>query len=582
MFKWLGRKSLVFSSSVILSLLLIVLVMTMNTLSYYDQEKMVYREFEHVGDKLRDQAQANADLYLALSSAMNNNKELPASELDILRKLMNAMIDDNFVANAYAFSSELINREGKTYVRYLQISENLLESGLSPGQGYEPGEDFGHAFEQAKLGVSGLTPTFEDEFGKWVSYIAPIKGADGKVEAVFGIDFDYGKVESRMNIVLLKSIVVSWVFSIIAVLIVIWLVRLAVRPLRALAASAKEAAKGDLTVTVPVTNTNEIGQAGASFNEMIASLRNLTVQIDRTSREVADSSQNLKETAGQTEAATNEIAEAIQNVAAGSETQLASSQECQRAMTEMAIGIQRIAESSSVVSELATGTAQLASEGEEVISRTVEQMSTIEKHVINAADSMRELNESSDRIGDILSHISDVANQTNLLALNASIEAARAGEHGKGFAVVAHEIRKLAERSKESSDEIERILHAISSRSHEVAASLTKSASEARTGTALASASGESFRSILQSVKEVSDQVQEVSAASEQMSAGSEEIAASLVELERMAHTSASHSQEVAAASEEQLASVEEVASASDQLRTLAKELREAVSHLKV
>ena len=583
MFKWLKRKGLVFSSSLILSLLLMTIVSVLNGISYSNQKQAVYREFEQIGNKLRDQAQANVAVIETAASAVEAGQTLPEYEMGVLKKLLDAMTDTDLLTNSYYFNTaSSTDQEGKTYFQLLQGSESLIAMNLLPGSPYEASEIFVDAFEKSKQGRSGLTPSYSDRHGDWIAYMAPIKSEAGEVIAIFGLDFDYDKVESRINGLLLKSSAISGAISIISILLVIWLVRLAVAPLRALAASSKEAAKGDLTVTVPVTTGNEIGQAGTAFNEMIASLRELTIHIDRTSMEVADSSQNLKETATQTEAATNEIAEAIQSVAVSSETQLASSQECQRAMTEMTIGIQRIAESSSVVSELAAGTANLAAAGEEVISRTVRQMNTIEGHVFSAADAMSQLNESSNRIGDILSHISDVANQTNLLALNASIEAARAGEHGKGFAVVAHEIRKLAERSKESSNEISAILHEIGTRSQEVASSLSISANEARTGTELASESGDSFRSILRSVKEVSDQVQEVSAASEQMSAGSEEIAASLVELERMAHTSASHSQEVAAASEEQLASVEEVAGASEQLRTLANELREAVGRFKV
>jgi methyl-accepting chemotaxis protein len=234
------------------------------------------------------------------------------------------------------------------------------------------------------------------------------------------------------------------------------------------------------------------------------------------------------------------------------------------------------------VSDLAVDTALLAAEGGVIINQTVEQIERLEGHVAHAAESMRELNSHSSRIGEILAHIGEVAGQTNLLALNASIEAARAGEHGKGFAVVALEIRKLAERSKASSEEIAEILHAIGDRTQTLSATLDVSASEARESTSLANSSGESFKSILDAVGQVSSQVQEVSAASEQMSASSQQIAASLEELARIAQTSAGHSQQVAAASEEQLASVEEVAGAAEQLRTLASDLGVAVSRFTV
>lgn len=580
--RWIKSRSLVVTCSIVLAIILIALNAITTQISYFAQKDEVYNEFNEVGSKLAGQAQANANLIETVASSLKAGQEGPENELTIIRKLLNAMVDDDVLTNAYYFSVDTIDKDGKTQLQFLQSSENLAQSGFDSGSAYISNDIYTEAYKKTQQKYAGLSQTYEDELGTWIAYMSPIMDGNGKVIAVFGLDFDYDKVETRINKLLIKSSLIGLVCSLLAIFLIVILVRVAIRPLRVLAASSKKAALGDLTVQVPVTSDNEIGQASQAFNEMIISLRELTIQIERTSREVSDSSTSLKETAGQTEATTNEIATAIQSVASGAETQLASSKECQRAMMEMTIGIQKIAESSSVVSELATDTSDLAMQGETVINKTVEQMNTIEQRVFNAAEVMQELNDSSNRIGDILSHIADVANQTNLLALNASIEAARAGEYGKGFAVVAHEIRNLAERSKESSNEISEILNEIGSRSGQVTASLSSSANETRIGSELVNASGESFRSILRSVKEVSEQVQEVSAASQQMSAGSEEIAASLVELERMAHHSASNSQEVAAASEEQLASVEEVASSSEQLRSLASELRKAVGKFKV
>lgn len=581
--RWIKNKSFVFSSSLLMGFLCVVIVMSMNYLSFDAQNKAINNEMIIVGEKLHSQAQANAVLIENVAKKMKDGQAGATNEEpEIIKRILNAMVDDKLVANAYYFTSDIVQNEGAEELQLIQVTDGVDESGLHAGDRYSPSAEFSIAFQKALNNEAGLSEPYKGEHGTWIAYLAPIKSEDGRTIAVLGLDYDYGKVQSKLNQLIFKSCIIAFVVSTIAIVTVIFLVRLVVKPLRVLVKHAEEAANGDLTVQIPLTSRNEVGQAAQSFNEMVRSLRELTVRIDHTSQNVSEASNTLKETAGQTKAATNEVATAIQGVAVSAETQLASAQESQRAMMEMTIGIQRIAESSSTVSELAVDTSQLAVQGEKVINQTAEQITTIEQQVTGAASVMKELNESSIRINDIIGQITEIADQTNLLALNASIEAARAGEYGKGFAVVAQEIRKLAERSKGSSYEIATILQSIGSKTQEVASSLSESAYETRKGTELVNASGESFRLILHSVNQVTVQVQEVSAASEQMSAGSEEIAASMVELERMANTSASRSQEVAAASEEQLASVEEVASSAQQLQDLAQQLREAVGRFKV
>ncbi len=565
-----------------LSVLFVVIISVLSTVMYKAAVGEVYEKFINVGDKLRDVAQADLTEIEKIAPMMAAGQELPSEAMSKMKKVLSGTTDDYLVANAYYLLPTFRTEGGKNYFRYLQGSESLESMGMDAGVEYENQGSFSEVYAQALEGKSGLTEAFEDEFSTWLTYLSPLTNDNGEIIAVYGIDYDYGIVKKRLTALIWKAVVIS-VAAIAIIILSIWfLLKRALKPLQIMAEKAKLAAVGDLTVSVPIVDENEIGQASLAFNTMIDNLRQLAVQINQTSSEVANSSSHLKETANQTKAATHEITHSISQVATSSETQLISSGESQRAMAEMAVGIQRIAESTTIVSDLASETTNLASDGVDAIHLTVKQMGMIEERVNAATYEMQALNDSSSRISNILSHIANIANQTNLLALNASIEAARAGEHGKGFAVVAQEIRELAERSKASSEEVYTILSEISTRSESVTASLNASAQEAQMGTQLVNKSGESFQTILKSVQEVSSQVQEVSAAAEQMSAGSEEIAASLEELERNSQITASNSQQVAAASEEQLASMEEVAGASQQLNTLATDLSSAVARFKI
>lgn len=580
--KLVRSKSLIVSIAIILSILLIVIISAISFMMYNSTQNEVFRKFTHVGEKLRDVAQADVSLIEKVATTMGAGAEPPQEDMAILTRVLDGTTDDYLVANAYYFSPDYEEDGENSYFTYLMTSESLKAMGMDSGTIYEDQGIFGEVFKQAVAGTSGLTKVFSDEHGYWITFLSPITDANGNIIAIYGVDFDYKSVKKRLDSLVLETISIGIISIIISTLIIIYILRRSLKPLQLLADRAKEAAAGDLTVNVPIKVDNEVGQAATAFNQMIMNLRELAIHINQTSNEVTSSSMQLKETASQTTYATNEITQSITQVAEGAEAQQVSSGECQIAMNEMAVGIQRIAESSSVVSELAAETAELATSGEGVMEQTEKQMSMIDGYVSEASGAMRELNASTEQIGAILAHIAEIANQTNLLALNASIEAARAGEHGQGFTVVAQEIRKLAESSKASSEEITAILYEIGNRSRVVANSLDVSTQEVREGTKLANESGRSFRSILQSVQQVSDQVQEVSAAAEQMSAGSEQIAASLDDLDRTAKTAASNVQNVAAASEEQLASVEDVSSASEQLNMLANELNQSVNRFKV
>jgi methyl-accepting chemotaxis protein len=578
----LNNKSLVLTSSIVLAVLFVIVIGIIETISYSSLKKGAISEITQVGETLSYQMEAGEALLVAAHDIVSRGETGETdSTMQYFKLQLDQMVKNKMVTNAYVYMPEILNENGAKVIVAMQTNEALASSGLGPGDKYEMNESFAQTFQDTIDKGSALSSIVRDEYGVWISYLTSIRNADGQLLGVFGVDVDYKLVEERLNQLLWMSISIAALFSAIAIVIAVALIRWALKPLKRLSEVASQAAQGDLTVSVPVKGGNEIAQVSSAFNEMIGSLRGLTGSIRTTSGEVSASALHMQQSAEQTSRATEDVTTAIQEVASGSDTQLQSFQECQRAMNEMTIGIQRIAESAATVSELATDTNQLASEGETVIARTLQQMQTIETNVSSTVSTLQELKEQSDKISGILAMIGDVANQTNLLALNASIEAARAGEHGKGFAVVAHEIRKLAERSKESSSEIEKILHSIGSYAEAAVGAMEKSVSAAREGSGISAEAGSSFRAIVDSIRDVSTQVQEVSAASEQMSAGSEQIAASLDELEGITSANAGNSQRVAAASEEQLASMQEVASSADQLRNLATSLTEAVGRFK-
>ncbi|MGD6961281.1 methyl-accepting chemotaxis protein [Fictibacillus phosphorivorans] len=377
------------------------------------------------------------------------------------------------------------------------------------------------------------------------------------------------------------------VFSVIAVLlgfaVALYISHLISRPLLLLSQQAGLISKGDLTgKTISVKNRDEIGELSRSFEQMKNNLVLLITQIKGSSQMVAASSEQLLASAEQNSEATQQIAGSIQEMASGSDHQVKNVGESSLVISEMSAGIQQIASSAQTVSTTSQDSLQMAYEGNQSMDNMVKQMETIDQSLQQTGRAIQSLGARSLEIDQIVEVITNISSQTNLLALNAAIEAARAGEHGRGFAVVADEVRKLAEQSATSANQISQLIHSIQVDTNDAVQSMELGNKELVLGISLAQSSGESFRRILSSIEEVSQQVSEISAASEQVAVGTEQVVKSIDFVSELAVSSASGAQNVSAATEEQLASMEEIASSANSLSTMAEELQEATSQFKV
>ncbi|MCR8980025.1 methyl-accepting chemotaxis protein [Brevibacillus laterosporus] len=378
-------------------------------------------------------------------------------------------------------------------------------------------------------------------------------------------------------------------FAIVALLVVIfisiigYIISKSIKhPIDLLEADMKQVAQGDLTIRTSYESKDEMGSIVSSFNNMLENLQQLMGKVQATTNTVMTSTDNMLHETQNVSAISSNAVVTIDEVNQQVQRQMFSIQESAKAMDEMSTGVQRVAESSSTVAELAITTVEQAKEGSQVVEQFITQMDTIHNSVEETSAVISRLLTNTQQIDKALLSITDIAEQTNLLALNAAIEAARAGEFGRGFSVVADEVRKLAEESKQSASEINHLITFIQQDSKDAVHVMEKGQQEAKQGIITANEAGKAFSTIVEEINEITYQIQEVSATTEEMSAGTEEINASLAEISSTSTQVAGSTNETVQSIQAQSASTNEMANHSMRMNETVKELEKLLAQFKI
>ncbi|SEU23154.1 methyl-accepting chemotaxis protein [Paenibacillus sp. NFR01] len=382
--------------------------------------------------------------------------------------------------------------------------------------------------------------------------------------------------------ILHNTLIVIGIALLVGAILMSFMIRSITRPLKALIRSSQIISRGDLSQRVMVNAKDEFGELGASFNAMVDSLRSVVSEVDDSASQLAAASQELSANADQTSAATEYISGSTERMSDGAGEQVKRITESRQITLEMTEAITHIAERAADVADTAAVVAEKSTAGGQAVQSAILQMDSISGSVNGLAGVIGRLVNASQEIGQIIEVISELSQKTNLLSLNAAIEAARAGEHGRGFAVVAGEVKKLAEQSTDSTEQVAALIVAIREEIGKVEQSMRTATKEVGLGMGVVHTAGSLFAEIEQSVAEVNRQVAEVSDTTGHISSRSQQVVQAMDTITEVSELTATLAQSVSASTEEQMASMQEIASSSSYLTRMAEELRNAVDKFKL
>ncbi|MDX1819047.1 MAG: methyl-accepting chemotaxis protein [Marinobacter sp.] len=399
---------------------------------------------------------------------------------------------------------------------------------------------------EPKLGYAEMLP-------KWNLMIGTGFWVNGLDEQVAGMRQE---VEGSLDKSVIGSVTTSVIALVLIVLLALFVVRSIIRPLKSAVSAMNDIAggDGDLTRRLEVDSRDELGQLAAAFNSFADQVHGL---VER----VLSSTRTLNE-------ATEELNQVMSEAERGVERQTSESDQVATAMNEMTAAAQEVAGNASEASDAAGHANAQVCDAQGLVQQAVDSMAGLSDQVVRGVSVIERLGTDSRKIDSVLDVIREIADQTNLLALNAAIEAARAGEAGRGFAVVADEVRTLASRTQQSTQEIQQTIEGLQSGAGD-AVRIIGAISERSEATV------EETRQVNEALRKIGEAVSTITEMNTQIASAAEEQTSVSEAINQNVH-------EIVAITEQTAGGTRRAGDATQRMQELASQLSEEVSRYRV
>lgn len=379
---------------------------------------------------------------------------------------------------------------------------------------------------------------------------------EGEVVGAVRVTYSYEALDKQINSNLISVALIELALFVAGIILISLLLRrIVVTPVNRLAETIHAIERdNDLNQRTPVSSSDEIGEMSAAFNSMLENIHDSMQHVRQTVAQLADSGSRISKVATESASAVHHQQMQTSSVAS--------------AMEQMEAATRSVAASAENTVSASNMALQESSDGARVTQQAITAITRLQQDIDRATQVIQKLDSQSQNVGTVLEVIQKIAEQTNLLALNAAIEAARAGEQGRGFAVVADEVRTLASRTHNSTEEINHIIAELQNDAKEAVTVMQQALAAAGDGVEQVQKTNSALTNITEEVRVINDLNHQVASAVREQSEMASSVERSISEISNSAEDTAERS--------------EHLNRVSDELEQLSKELEQMLSRFKL